>query len=154
MARRILIALASLAIAPAAFGESAWVLDGDTLSQTSSDTIKDEYATKDVHPKLEFVCEWGEMTFRIDWGRFISSFNTEVGFSVDGGSATWLKLSVDSSNKMTLGNTGNTRKLIELLGDGDALNVEVAPYSEPAVNVNFDLAHFADGLGELKGGCA
>lgn len=150
---RILIALAPVAIAPAAFGESAWVIDGGTLSQISGDAIQDEYATKEVHPKLEFVCEWGETTFRIDWGRFISSFATEVGFRVDDGHAEWIKLSVDSSNKLTVGKTRDVEALVELIGDGKNLNVEVAPYSEPSVNVNFDLASFAAGLEELKAGC-
>ena len=151
-ARRILIVLASVTLAPAAaLAESAWVADGSTLSQVSQDAIQDEYATKEVHPRLEFACEWGEMTFRIDWGRFISSFATEVGFGVDGGEATWIKLSVDSSNKMTIGKASDAVRLIKLIGDGETLSVEVAPYSEPSVSVSFDLESFAESLDALEG---
>ena len=150
--RRILFVLAGLSLAPAtALAESAWTVDGGTLSQVSKDAILDEYATKEVHPRLEFVCEWGETTFRIDWGRFISSFSTEVGFGVDGGEATWIKLSVDSSNKRTIGKASDAARLIELIGGGETLNVEVAPYSEPSVSVSFDLDSFAESLSELEG---
>ena len=56
-----------------------------SLQQDSANTIKDEYATKDVTPQLTFRCAPGDpaITARIDWRRFVSSFNTEVGFKVD-----------------------------------------------------------------------
>ena len=157
---RNIVAVLTLTLASAAIADELWVVGVDdddssvhTLSQVSVDAIPDEYATKEVQPTLQFRCAWGETTFRIDWGRFISSFNTEVGFRVDGGKATWLKLSVDPSNKMTIGNTGNTRKLIAAIGDGELLNVEVAPYSEPSVFVNYDVATFTAALDELEAAC-
>ena len=73
------------------------------LQQDSANTIKDEYATKDVTPRLAFRCAPGnqEISVQIDWQRFISSFNTEVGFKVDGGKTLWQKWGVDRSNKIT-----------------------------------------------------
>ena len=58
-----------------------------SLQQPAANTIKDEYATKDVTPQLSLRCAPGDptVTARIDWQRFISSFNIEVGFKVDGG---------------------------------------------------------------------
>lgn len=124
-----------------------------TLSQVSVDSIPDEYAAKDVQPELQFRCSGGDLTFRIDWGRFISSFNTEVGFRVDGGGATWLKLGVDASNKLTVAKAADTAKLIDKLGDGSVLNVEVAPYSEPSVFVSFNVSTLADALQTLEADC-
>ena len=160
-ARFIIGAAALLATATSA-ADSAWTLaiDEDSydgrqlLSQPSRDSIPDEYASKEVTPVLAFSCAGDGVALRIDWGRFISSFNTEAGFSVDGGDATWLKLGVDSSNKLTLADANETSRLIENLGDGgDILSVEIAPYSEPSVSVRFDLADLPERLAELRLTC-
>jgi len=128
-----------------------------SLLQESADSILDEVGKVEIHPVFEFRCAAGSDTavaFRIDWRRFISSFNTEVGFRVDGGKALWLKLGVDRSNKVTLSKSGaDVGKLISRLSDGDIVEVEVAPYSEPSVFVRFDLSSFGDGLSELKETC-
>lgn len=126
-----------------------------SLLQQSADAIPDEYASKEVQPVLDFRCAagGGDMTFQIDWQRFISSFSTEAGFRVDGGKATWIKLSVDSSNKITLGKAADARKLLDQLGGGSTLNVEIAPYSESSVFVNFDISTLADGLDNLRAAC-
>ena len=126
------------------------------ITQTSKDAISDESASSEVHPVLDFRCPArgdGTVTFQIDWRRFISSFNTEVGFRVDGGKATWIKLGVDSSNKITLGKATDTSKLIDKLAGGKTLNVEVAPYSEPSVFVNFDVSTLAAALDTLRDAC-
>ena len=126
------------------------------LQQDSANTIKDEYATKDVVPQLMLRCAPGDptITARIDWQRFISSFNTEVGFKVDDGKTLWLKWGVDRSNKITLSpSADDSRNLVEHLKEGASLKVEVAPYSEPPVTVDYDLTGFAKGLEALLKEC-
>ena len=136
-------------------GQSDFAVDV-SIVQESTDAIADEYAAKNVHPVLDFRCPArgdGTVTFQIDWRRFISSFNTEVGFRVDDGKAMWLKLGVDSSNKITLGKPADAAKLIEKLQDGKTLNVEIAPYSEASVFVNFDVSTLASALETLNDAC-
>jgi invasion protein IalB len=126
------------------------------LQQASANTIKDEYATKDVRPQLAFRCAPGnaEISVQIDWRRFISSFNTEVGFKVDGGKTLWLKWGVDQSNKITISKSAaDSQSLIEGLEGGSELLVEVSPYSEPPVTVQFDLAGFSQALESLRAEC-
>jgi len=128
-----------------------------SLQQGSANTIKDEYATKDVVPQLMLRCTPGDptITARIDWQRFISSFNTEVGFKVDDGKTLWLKWGVDRSNKITLSpSADDSKNLIEHLQEGTSLQVEVAPYSEPPVTVGYDLTGFARSLETLLKECA
>lgn len=127
-----------------------------SLVQESADAIPDENAAGEVHPVLSFRCSAGgdgTVTFQIDWRRFISSFNTEVGFRVDGGRASWLKLGVDSTNKITTAKAADAATLIDKIADGTTLNVEVAPYSESSVFVNFDVSTFAAALKQLKDAC-
>ncbi len=162
-----LIAVPGLAVAQATDPESSWVLtlgeDSSSyevialLQQDSANTIKDEYATKDVVPQLMLRCVPGDptITARIDWQRFISSFNTEVGFKVDDGKTLWLKWGVDRSNKITLSpSADDSRSLVEHLQDGKSLRVEVSPYSEPPVTAEYDLTGFAKGLNALLKECA
>ena len=125
--------------------------------QDAANTIKDEYATSDVTPRLMFRCAPGnpEVTVRIDWQRFISSFNTEIGFKVDDGKTLWLKWGVDRSNKITLSRSAEDSKtLIDHLADGKLLQVEISPYSEGPVIVEYDLTGIASGLTRLRHECA
>lgn len=127
-----------------------------SLEQESANTIKDEYATKDVNPQLALRCVPGdgEITARIDWRRFISSFNTEVGFKVDGGNFHWLKFGVDQSNKITMSKAASdSQALIDYLLSGSELLVEVSPYSEPPVTVQYDLTGLSQGLDALRAEC-
>ena len=127
-----------------------------SLQQDSANTIKDEYATRDVVPRLSLRCTPGnpEVTARIDWQRFISSFNTEVGFKVDDGKTLWLKWGVDRSNKITRSRSADDSKtLLEHIADGKKLQVEITPYSESPVTVEFDLAGLASGLEGLHKEC-
>jgi hypothetical protein len=140
----------AMAADDAGFGEVA------VLYQDAGNTIKDEYATNNVTPRLEFRCTPGDsaVTARIDWQRFISSFSTEVGFKVDGGKFIWLKWKTDSSEKVTLSpSAGDTAKLVDLLSAGSRLSVEVTPYSEGPVEVGFDLAGFGEALLMLTETC-
>ena len=161
-----LLAGPGLAFAQTTDLEGSWVLTlGEDpssyevvalLQQDSANTIKDEYATKDVVPQLMLRCAPGDptITARIDWQRFISSFNTEVGFKVDDGKTLWLKWGVDRSNKITLSRSADdSRNLVEHLKEGASLKVEVAPYSEPPVTVDYDLTSFAKGLEALLKEC-
>ena len=165
--RLIVAACLTIAFSNSGADDNSWSLetveDRNTfesiisLRQESADSILDENGKVEIHPVFEFRCAAGSDTavaFRIDWGRFISSFNTEVGFRVDGGNALWLKLGVDRSNKVTLSKSAaDVGKLISRLSDGDIVEVEVAPYSEASVFVQFDLLSFDQGLGELKESC-
>ena len=163
----VLLAGPGLAFAQTMDLEGSWVLTvGEdpssyevvaSLQQGSANTIKDEYATKDVVPQLMLRCAPGDpmITARIDWQRFISSFNTEVGFKVDDGKTLGLKWGVDRSNKITLSpSADDSSKLIEHLKEGKSLQVEVAPYSEPPVTVDYDLTGLARGLEALLKECA
>lgn len=162
----ILILAGSITRAQTTELEGNWVLEiGEdpssyavvaSVQQESASTIKDEYATKDVSPQLSFRCLPGnpEITARIDWKRFISSFNTEVGFKVDGDKFLWLKWGVDQSNRVTLSKSASdSQALIERLAGGAELLVEVSPYSEPPVTVTFDLAGLSQALDALRKEC-
>lgn len=141
--------------------DGTWTLEADPdsydgrmlLTQTSADSISDEYGAKEVNPVLAFACSDGAVAMQINWQRFISSFKTEAGFKIDDGDANWLKLDVDSSNKITLANADSTKELIDNLGDGSTLHVEIAPYSEPSVFVSFDIATLTAELERLKETC-
>lgn len=127
------------------------------LSQASPDAIPDEYATANVNPVLAFRCTAGgdgSVSMQIDWQRFISSFSTEAGFRVDDGAREWIKLGIDDSNRVTLSRSAaDIEALLAALANGDRLDVEIAPYSEPSVAVGFDLEGFAGALDELRAAC-
>jgi hypothetical protein len=161
---RPLTALLALLPVIAWAGESAWNIEADesgyetvtSLGQDAANTIKDESYSKEVTPRLSFNCTPGDaaVTANIDWKRFISSFSTEVGFKVDGGKFTWLKWRLDDSEKVTLSpSADDSKKLIDLLASGEKLLVEISPYSEGPVEVEFDLTGFADSLVELGRRC-
>ncbi len=162
--QRCFFTLLAITTSAATLAADDWTLGVDDsgydsqqmVSQASSVAIADEYATKEVNPVLSFRCTAGgdgTITARIDWQRFISSFSTEAGFSVDDGKASWLKLAVDSSNKQTLADASNTASLLSLLEGGKQLTVEIAPYSEPSVFVRFDIENFAAAFARLQETC-
>jgi len=153
---------AAIALSPAAAGDGWSVTSADggseiVLALGSTDGILDESGRETVYPSLELHCVPGTpdaIGIRVDWGRFISSFNTEVGFKAGDGKRNWLKLGVDASNRVTLAKAGaDTDKLLDLFTTGGPLSVEVAPYSEAPVTVRFDLAGYADALDELRAAC-
>jgi hypothetical protein len=126
------------------------------LWQDSANSIKDEYARKDVVPRLSFRCRPGEPTViaRIGWGRFISSFNTELGFKVDDGKRKWLKWGVDRSEQTTISpSAADTQTLLELVANGAKLVVEISPYSEGPVNAAFELDGIGSALEALQASC-
>lgn len=148
--------VASLWVTQAA---AEWMRESGEVESIASDagnTIKDEYAQNDVRPRMMFQCAPGDpaITARIDWGRFISAFSTEVGFKVDDGKFMWLKWKVDSSEQVTLSpSPDDTRRLLEALQGGSVLTVDVSPYSEGPVVVTFDLTGFAEALSALQASC-
>ena len=127
-----------------------------SLQQDSLATIKDENARQELNPRLMFRCTPGDpaISARIDWQRFISSFRTELGFKIDGGKFSWLKWKVDQSNKVTLSPSAtDSQKLIDLVLDGEKLLVEVTPYSQSPVTVEYDLVGFSVALEKLRALC-
>ena len=128
-----------------------------SLSQNSVGMIRAENAKDEVQPILEFRCDQGgdaSISLRINWNRFISSFNTEAGFRVDGGKTTWLKLGVDQSNKITFSRSAaDAEKLLGKLGQAKVLEIEIAPYSESSVFAKFDISTLDAALGKLKEAC-
>lgn len=162
----LLVALPALAWADTPGPNSSWNLEtvedssgyGSVvaLHQDSSKTIKDEAASGDVTPRLEFRCTPGDaaVTARMDWKRFISSFSTEVGFKVDGGRFTWLKWKMDQSEQITLSpSAADSQKLIDTLKAGSELLVEVSPYSQGPETAAFDLNGLSAALDTLVGEC-
>ena len=127
------------------------------VSRLSQSAIQDESARKDVFPRLMFQCNAGQgsgIDAKIDWQRFISSFNTEISFKVDNKDRLWLKFGVDRSNKITAAKSpADGGALIDYLSDGELLTVGVTPYSESAVSVIFELAGFIDSIAALHLEC-
>ena len=127
------------------------------LRQESRESIRDESGKNSLYPVFEFRCIPSRdpgIRFQIDWRRFISSFNTEVGFRVDGGKALWLKLGVDQTNRITLSKSSkDVNKLIQLFGDATTVELEIAPYSEPSVFVRFDISSFNSAVETLNERC-
>lgn len=73
---------------------------------------------------------------------------------MDGGKFSWLKWKVDGSEKVTLSpSADDTRKLVDALGMGNSLLVEISPYAQAPVEVNFDLTGFSEKLDELNDAC-
>lgn len=130
--------------------------DAPLMSQAAATPVRDEAASGTVTPVLFFTCGSGEIavTAGIDWQRFISSFSTEVGFKVDGGTFTWMKWKLDDSENVTLSpSAADTARLAALMASGDRLLVEVSPYSEAPVSTEFDLTGFSAALEALQERC-
>ena len=158
------VLLASCAMA--GDNSSPWTLGVDeevtwesvqVLSQTSADSIADENGNDGARPTISLRCTAGDSTtleLRIDWQRFISSFNTEAGFKIDDGKRNWFDFRVDDSNRITIARrASDVGTLIDALNEGSQLSVEIIPYSENATRVTFDLNGFTAGLESLRGAC-
>lgn len=165
--RRSLLLPVALAAACATAEEpvSAWSMGIDedvtwetvhVLSQASDDSIADEYGEKQVQPVIELRCTEGNgaVDLQIDWQRFVSSFNTEAGFKVDDGNREWIDLGVDDSNRITIARReSDVSALLERMAGGDALSVEIIPYSESSVTVGFSLVGADTALEGLRAAC-
>jgi len=128
-----------------------------SLTQDSANSIPDEYAREQLHPQLAFRCVPGPsaaISVRVDWRRFISSFNTEVGFKVDEKELLLVNWGVDRSNKITLPRSGtDSRELIDYLQAGSQLQIEVIPYSGSLVTVRYDISGIDEALVALMSKC-
>lgn len=166
---QVLAFLATAIISTAAVADTAsWTLEEvvdpssyqpvAVLWQESATSISDEYGMKEVTPRLEFRCQPGgdgTIHVRIDWRRFISSFNTEVRFKADNSDAVTVTLGVDRSNKVTLTKSSDDDLAVLDYMDGhERLDVTVTPYSEVPVSVSFVIGELADGLRRLSNSCA
>ncbi|NNE61903.1 MAG: hypothetical protein HKN35_13490, partial [Woeseia sp.] len=104
-----------------------------------------------------FYCTPGSasaVSVRINWLRFISSFNTEVTFLADDQEPLTLKLGVDRSNKVTATRAAEDDKaIIAALSGQQMLLIRVTPYSEAPVEVKFDLDELDAGLAKLRQAC-
>ena len=158
------ISIACLFLAATAMANESWqmheVEEGYStamaMRQDSTVAVPDENPANEVVPQLEFRCSSGsaDVSARIDWKRFISSFSTEAGFKVDDGRFTWLKWKVDSSEAVTISpNAADSQKLVDLLSNGSRLQVEITPYSASPIVAEFDISGFAASLEALKGKC-
>ena len=154
-----LLATSVLVCTTACMAASQWLpesADAESIWQDAGNTIKDETARNDVTPRIEFRCTPGDpsITANIDWGRFISSFSTEVGFKVDDGKFMWLKWKVDNSEQVTVSPSAeDSARLIEALNEGSTLTVDVLPYSEGPVVVTYNLAGFPAAIESLRSRC-
>lgn len=164
----IAVLLPALSIAGAPGGAAEWTLETlqdkttyqnvTVLHQASADSISDEYGMKEVQPRLEFRCvpmSGSGIDVRIDWQRFISSFNTEITFEADNAEATTWTFGVDRSNKITQAKgEADKAAIMKYLGGSSSLAVTVTPYSEVAVTVSYTLDGFDARLAELQEACS
>jgi hypothetical protein len=128
-----------------------------SLTQDSRETIADEYATKEVNPQLAFRCypdEGNNVYVSIDWRRFISAFNTEVGFKVDDKELILINWGVDRSEKVTSPRSGDdVQELLDYFSGGGDLKIEIIPYSEGLVTVSYDITGLDVALDALRKNC-
>lgn len=128
-----------------------------TLGFESVNEIADEYATKKVHPQLAFVCKPGgdrTISVRLDWRRYISSFNTEVGFKADEKELLLVNWGVDKSKQITLPRSaGDSQELISYLAGAASVQVEVIPYSASLITVQFNISGIDEALQQLAAKC-
>lgn len=128
------------------------------MHQASADPISDEYGMKEVQPILEFRCvpmSGTGIDVRIDWQRFISSFNTEITFAADNADAATWTFGVDRSNKITSAKSdADKAAIMDYLSGSSSLAVTVTPYSEVPVTVSYSLDGFDDKLAELEQACS
>lgn len=128
-----------------------------TLAFESSTEIADEYAAKMVHPQLAFLCKPGgdgTISVRLDWRRFISSFNTEVGFKADDRELLLVNWGVDKSNRVTQPRSASDgQELIAYLAGANSVQVEVIPYSASLITAQFGISGINEALQQLAAKC-
>jgi hypothetical protein len=129
-----------------------------TLGFESVNEIADEYATKKVHPQLAFLCKPGgdgTISVRLDWHRYMSSFNTEVGFKADDRELLLVNWGVDKSKQITLPRSaGDSQELISYLAGAANVQVEVIPYSASLITVQFNISGIDEALQALTAKCS
>ncbi|MBT8077194.1 MAG: hypothetical protein KJO31_01400 [Gammaproteobacteria bacterium] len=138
-------------------GDADSYLATSAIGRDSTSTIPDESGSTAVRPRLIFQCAAGEgqrLAARIDWKRFISSFNTDVNFRVDDRQRLWLKFGVDASNRITMTKSpADAALLVDYLAGSQLVKVGITPYAEAEVSVSFDLSGFDAALSALQSHC-
>jgi len=128
-----------------------------TLGVESSNEIAGEYATRKVRPQLAFTCTPGgdgTISVWLDWRRFISSFNTEVGFKADDRELLLVNWGVDKSNRITRPRSvSDAGEIIAYLAGATSVQVEVIPYSASLIAVQFDISGIDEALKALSAKC-
>ena len=128
------------------------------LSNTSEASINNLEHSEKVFPELSLYCEEGSpnISIKINWKRYISSFNkTEIGIKIDGKNYTWLSFNLDKTGQISFQDPStHSNELIKKFKKIKKLAVEIEPYSEPPINVYFNLSGFASHLENLKSICS
>jgi hypothetical protein len=128
-----------------------------TLGFESVNEIADEYAARKVHPLLAFQCKPGgdgTISARLDWRRYISSFNTEVGFKADDRELLLVNWGVDKSKQITLPRSASdSQELMTYLAGATSVQVEVIPYSASLITAQFNISGIDRALQELTAKC-
>lgn len=164
MIRIAVCGVALLAAGAVVADEGGWTLGVDedawpealVLARPAGETVRDENGTEDVRPVLELRCTppGGPLELGVDWGRFISSFGTEIGVSVDGGEQAWFDVRVDESNRVTrTDRPADVEAIMAMLEAGDTLAVEVPPYAGAPITVTFGLDGYAAAAREFEARC-
>lgn len=129
-----------------------------TLSVKSETEIANENGSAQVRPQLDFRCRPGgdgTISARIDWQRYISSFNTEVGFKAGDRQLLLVNWGVDKSKKITQPrSTSDSRELMAYIAGASKLQVEVIPYSEKLISIDYDISGIDEALKALAAQCA
>ena len=128
------------------------------LRNTSESSINNLDHSEKVFPELSLYCEHGNpnISIKINWKRYISSFNkTEIGIKFNGKNYTWLSFNLDKTGQISFQNPSTrSNELVNKFKNITKLAVEIEPYSEPAINVYFDLSGFASHLKKLENICS
>lgn len=162
--RNMVCGIALLAAAAVVADEGGWTLGVDedawpeavVLARSAGETVRNENGTKDVRPVLELRCTppGGSPELSVDWGRFISSFGTEIGLSVDGGEQAWFDVKVDDSNRITrTDRPADVEAMLAMLEAGDTLAIEVPPYAGEPITVTFGIDGYAAAAAEFEARC-
>ena len=128
------------------------------LINTAESSIDNSDYSEKVYPELSIYCEEDNpnISIKINWKRYISSFNrTEIGISLDSKNYSWLSFNLDKTGQISFQNPGtHSNELINKFKKITKLAVEIEPYSEPPINVYFNLSGFASHLEKLKSICS
>ena len=128
------------------------------LTNIAESSIDNSDYSEKVYPELSIYCEEDNpnISIKINWKRYISSFNrTEIGIKVDGKNYSWLSFNLDKTGQISFQNPSTrSNELVNKFKNITKLAIEIEPYSEPAVNVYFDLSGFASHLEKLEKLCS
>jgi len=129
-----------------------------TLSVQSAGEITNENGSAQVRPQLEFRCKPGgdgTISARVNWQRYISSFNTEVGFKADDRQLLLVNWGVDKSKKITQPRSASdSAELNAYIAGASNQQVQDIPYSEKLNSIEYDISGIDEALKALTAQCA